>query len=533
MIGQVLPRGRSVRGLLYYLFTEGLAGEKGLEAAHADPRVIAGWDPAEDLQRLQPPVCGGRRDFKVLASRLNEPVLALGLDAAQLRRYKPVYHLTIAAAKDRSTGRLLDRYLTDEQWADIAREYLHRIGLAPRGDDTAVRWVAVRHADDHVHVVATLARQDGRRPRLSNDRYRSMEASRFVEATYGLTSMSATAGAGAAPVSRAEQRKHQDAMRRDARGPRGRPAPDRDMLRRQVRVAAAGASGLEQFFDRLREDGLLVRLRMSERNPGEVTGYAVALPDRGDSTGRPIWFGGGKLAPDLTVPRLRQRWAGGTGQAGAAGAPRQSSRGEPGRRPTADHRGAGGERTDRFGLTEAERERIWAQATAAARHAAEQIAAHVDRDPAQAADAAWAASDFLAAAARVVEGRRGGPLTTAASAYDAAARELFAGTPPSSTAGTGLRAAGRLLLAARVVKPAETRQLLALLAQLIVLTEAVGRLREAQQRAAQASAARVAVEQLRDLQQQYAPGVRPAHVTPARASRTATATSGGRTAGSR
>ena len=26
------------------------------------------------------------------------------------------------------------------------------------------------HGDDHIHIVAMLARQDGRRPRLSNDR---------------------------------------------------------------------------------------------------------------------------------------------------------------------------------------------------------------------------------------------------------------------------------------------------------------------------------------------------------------------------
>jgi hypothetical protein len=59
VIGQVLKRGGSVRGLLYYLFTEGQAGEKGLESAHTDARVIAGWDSADSLASLQPPVCAG------------------------------------------------------------------------------------------------------------------------------------------------------------------------------------------------------------------------------------------------------------------------------------------------------------------------------------------------------------------------------------------------------------------------------------------------------------------------------------------
>jgi hypothetical protein len=431
LIGQVLARGTSVRGLLYYLFTEGQAGEKGLEAAHTDPRVVASWDGRPEA--VEPPVCaGGNRDFGALVSRLNEPVALLGFTKAELRRVKPVYHLTIAAAKDQQTGRMLDRHLSDEQWADIAAEYMDRIGLAPRGVATGVRWVAVRHAEDHVHVVATLARQDGRRPRLSNDRYRSMEASRFVEAKYGLIATTGNGRTGAPQTSRAETRKHQaTAQRRQAQGKPGPVAPDREVLRRQVRTVAAGASSLPEFLARLRGDGLLVRERMSERNPGEVTGYAVALPDRYDTGGQPIFFGGGKLAPDLSLPRLERRWLGAgagrrstTGPAAAAASRRRADSG--------DERTGQGRRTDRFGLTETERLRIWKQATLAAQAASEHIAASAATDPAAAADAAWAASDFLSAAGRVVEGRAGGPLSDAADCYDGAARELFGRTPEPS-----------------------------------------------------------------------------------------------------
>jgi len=506
MIGQVLPRGGSVRGLLYYLFTEGMAGEKGLAAAHVDARVIAGWDDTADLAGLQPPVCeGGRRDFRALVSRLTEPVLALGLDREQLRKYKPVYHVTVAAAKDPTTGQLLDRRLSDEQWADIAREYLDRMGLAPRGDDSGVRWVAVRHADDHIHIVATLARQDGRRPRLFNDRYRSMEASRFLEVKYGLTATAATGRTGTPATSRAENRKHQaTTRRRHVEGRPGPAAPDREVLRRQVRTAAAGASNLTEFLARLRADGLLVRERMSERNPGEVTGYAVALPDRYDTGGQPIFFGGGKLAPDLTVPQLLRRWqhAGPAAAQDAVG--RRSATSAEG--PLVGAGGREGVGADRFGLTAAERLRIWQQATGAAARAADHIAASALTDPAAAADAAWAASDFLAAARRVVEGRHGGPLTQAAGVYDTAARELFGKTPAPTTAGRGLRDAGRLLLTAQVAKPSELKQLLALLAQLAALADAVARLRDTQQRAVQASAARRAAEQLRTATGHY--GVR-------------------------
>jgi hypothetical protein len=52
------------------------------------------------------------------------------------------------------------------------------------GTDT--RSVAVRHGADHIHIVAMLARQDGGKPSLSNERYRVREACRVAEGRYGL-----------------------------------------------------------------------------------------------------------------------------------------------------------------------------------------------------------------------------------------------------------------------------------------------------------------------------------------------------------
>ena len=63
---------------------------------------------------------------------------------------------------------------------------MDRAGLAPDGDDLGVRWVAVRHAADHIPIVATLARQDGARPRIWNDFYRVREACQQAEQQLGL-----------------------------------------------------------------------------------------------------------------------------------------------------------------------------------------------------------------------------------------------------------------------------------------------------------------------------------------------------------
>lgn len=51
-----------------------------------------------------------------------------------------------------------------------------------------------------------------------------------------------------------------------------------------------------------------IRKRSSADDPRQVIGYAVALPGDTAKDGSPVWYGGGKLGADLTLPRLRQRW---------------------------------------------------------------------------------------------------------------------------------------------------------------------------------------------------------------------------------
>jgi hypothetical protein len=483
VIGKVCQRGQRVSGLLHYLYASGPAQQEGRNRRnpHVDPRLVGGFDdPAE----LEPTVgTSGRRDFRRLVSLLDQPLAAAGVG----RDKRPVYHLVISARKDPGTGALVDRHLSDGEWRDIAATYLDKMGLAPRGDDLGCRWVAVRHADDHVHVVATLARQDGRRVFPHNDYYRAGEASREVEAKYGLSPTAASDRTAAKRPTYAETQK-------TAR--RGQAEPVRDTLRRQVRTAAAGATTISEFLDRLRRDGVLVHERHSERNPGEITGYAVASADSLDAAGKPVYYGGGRLAADLTLPKLRARW-----EVAPAGEPADTSTESPAADAATGQRSARSAATaeDRSALTPAERVRIWEQATAAAARATAAIQAGAEVDPCGAGDAAWAASDFLAAAGRVVEGRRGGPLTTAAVDYDRAARELWGRVPPPSQAGQGLRAAAVAMTAARFVGRGEHQQLFALLAQLGALADAVTRLRENQDRAAQAAAARSAAEQLHRL----------------------------------
>jgi hypothetical protein len=347
-----------------------------------------------------------------------------------------------------------DRLLSDTEWAGIAADAMHRTGLCPReAEDDAVRWIAIRHGPDHIHLVAMLARQDRIRPRVANERYRVRDACLAAEQRYGLRST--------APADRT-------AARRPTRAETGKAArhgcsePSRATLRRHVCTAAASAASTEEFFAWLDQAGVLVRLRYSVTNPGQVTGYAVALPDDTAKNGEPVWYGGGKLAADLTWPKLRQRW--------------------PGPARSVDH-----------GLTPAERNAWWEHTVCAAEQAAAHIRALAGTDPAAAADAAWAASDTLHVAAAVLGSRI---LAQAADAYDRAARSPYGRIPQPTPAGNQLRQAARIMSAFACLTGDRTLTPIILLTRLAALVEVVAELRDSQQRAAQATAARTAAERL-------------------------------------
>src|SRR5262249_51634638 len=250
VIGKVLG-GRHAGRLLYYLYGPGRANE------HTDPHLVAGFgDPAELEPERRP---DGTADLRRLTGLLNQPLAAL----AGPGYGKPVWHCAVRAAPG-------DRILSDWEWAQVAASIMGRTGLAPTGDDVGVRWVAVRHAGDHIHLVATLARQDGRRPKVWNDFYRVREACLDAEQRLGLTQTAPADRTAARRPARAET--EQAARRGWGEAPRTR-------LRREVCTAAAGARSEQEFFARLADAGVLIRRRYGTTDPAAVTGYAVGLAE--------------------------------------------------------------------------------------------------------------------------------------------------------------------------------------------------------------------------------------------------------------
>ncbi|MFI2351005.1 relaxase/mobilization nuclease domain-containing protein [Streptomyces sp. NPDC019443] len=223
---------------------------------------------------------------KALQHLLDQPLSLLDADQ---RPDRHVWHCSVRAAPD-------DPVLSDAQWGDIARRMVAATGIDP-GDGAGCRWAAVRHADDHIHIIATLVREDGRRPDHHRSGKRAQAEARLIEADYDLHRVTPGDGTAAKRPTSAERHKAER---------QGRDRTVREELRETVRRAVAGAETEQEFLDRLKAAGLLVRTRVLPS--GDLRGYTVALPGDRNKDGEPVFYSGSTLAPDLSLPRLQARF---------------------------------------------------------------------------------------------------------------------------------------------------------------------------------------------------------------------------------
>jgi len=320
-----MQRGTRTRGLVEYLFGPGRAEE------HTNQRIVAAWDEAwrgithpDGVQRA------------LLAAEVDAPVHKLP-EAAKPAEY--VYHVSIS-----NHGQ--DRNLSDDEWATVARAVADKLGLSGSDTQAGARWFAVHHGAasgdrDHIHFVATLVREDGRGIYLNKDKLALREVAKEMAARFGLEVRTREPGAGARGLSRPELAVSQDPVVaatgdpgqravdtvKAATNEGGEQQPDRTgeagavvepaapvevprrRLERRVRAAATAASTEAQWLARLGELGVAVEARWA-RGGDRVVGYRVALLDTPREQGRSkaVWFGGGTLAHDLTLPALRAGW---------------------------------------------------------------------------------------------------------------------------------------------------------------------------------------------------------------------------------
>jgi Relaxase/Mobilisation nuclease domain len=303
MIANIVKPGSHTRGVLRYLFGPGTA------TVHTDQHIVASWDGfAPDP---------GPEDSPGHTERMNQLVKALDLRVRQAGDHAPaghVWHCSLRAAPE-------DRILTDAEWAQVARRIVHATGIAPDGDPDGCRWIAVRHADDHIHIVATKVRGDLRPPRNWNDYQRAMTELTRIEEELGLTRIPRGRRAAAeTPAARRSTRAEQEKAKRT-----DRTTTVREELRHVVRTALTRAEDLDEFFTLLADAGLQVETRTLPS--GDLQGYKVALPGDTNADGEPVFYSGSGLATDLSVPKIRQRLA--ATEVTAVGAPTARRRPNP------------------------------------------------------------------------------------------------------------------------------------------------------------------------------------------------------------
>ncbi|MBN9754949.1 MULTISPECIES: relaxase/mobilization nuclease domain-containing protein [unclassified Pseudonocardia] len=460
-----ISRGWRLSGLVYYLMGPGRANE------HVDQRVVAAWDGCVEVH--QPSLrADGSFDVSGVVAELSDPAVAAGVSlrpqAGGERRPKqgPVWHCSLRCAPE-------DSELSDEQWSEVVEDLMDRTGIARRGDLDGCRWVAIRHAGDHVHVAAVLVGQvSGRRVSPSFDRRRARETCQVWEERLELTRTAAADRSSVSGPSRAELEK---ATRLGWEG------PSRVWLRRQVRAAAVQARDAEGFVSVLSGLGVSVRPRYAaagDRASGMV-GYAVSVPGDKNVEGRSVWFSGRRLAADLSLPNLRARWASAVAGSGSG-------------KSAAVVEGSLGARvsSERCAAVVAGAVSAMGQAAAALSAARSSSGGLSDGDG---DGVAHAVGDMLAAVGVVTAGQDPGGRVAAAATdvFDRATRVPGRVLPSRwSPVAVGLRSAAWELAAVRGLGASGEADAGRLIVAVAAVVAEVAALREAQQRPAQAAAAR-------------------------------------------
>jgi hypothetical protein len=297
-----ITRGGQMGGLMVYLAGEGRSNE------HEEQHLVAG-DAAIMAQHGYSVL--DRDTALAIAASLDAPRQAFGVEVT--RTAKATDPVTGGVVTSRVAGdvwhcslslRAEEGELSDEKWGAIAQDFADRMGFTETSGKAACRWVAVRHGlstngNDHIHIAVSLVREDGTKASTHNDFPKAQEVCRDLEREYGLEQLESRGqGLGERGVKPAERER---ATRTNS------VEVDAHRMERTVRAAATASIDEGEFVRRLRRGGVLVRPRFAAGRDDVVAGYSVAVrPPAGE---QPIWYGGGRLARDLTLPRLREGWS--------------------------------------------------------------------------------------------------------------------------------------------------------------------------------------------------------------------------------
>lgn len=288
-------------GLLVYLTSTDADRTKN---AHTDPHLVAG-DAA--IMAWYDDGVLDHADALAIAKHLDQPRKAFGVevkikelqwDAAKKERVPvgdkdaSVWHCSLSLRAEEGA-------LTDQQWGDIANDFVDSMGFTESSGKARCRWAAINHGtsengNHHIHIAVSLVREDGTKASTHGDFKRAQKTCRELEVKYGLEQLSSV------HATRGYDRAEKATATRDDR------EMHRSSLARKVRASASASATEAEFVRRARDTGLLVRPRYAKNTTDVIVGYSVAeRPKQGE---RPVWFGGGTLASDLKLGALREEW---------------------------------------------------------------------------------------------------------------------------------------------------------------------------------------------------------------------------------
>ncbi|MEJ1116781.1 relaxase/mobilization nuclease domain-containing protein [Paenarthrobacter sp. CCNWLY172] len=286
-----ITKGTRMVGLIMYLAGPGRSNE------HTDMRLITASDAIVSVEHG---AALNADNAKTLAHEMDIPKAVFAADSAS----KHVFHVSLSLKADEGS-------LTDEQWAGIAQDFAEEMGFTGSDGKPPCRWVAIHHGaskagNDHIHMAVSMIREDGTKWSQHNDQPRSQKVCAGLEKKYGLR------------VGRGEHAERGYHPKEQAAAlAQGLAELPRETLQRSVRAASTASVDEAEFVRRLRGTGVLIRPRFAKGSTTVVEGYSVALKPASRAE-KPVWFGGGKLARDLTLPMLRSGWDGSQEAADAA-----------------------------------------------------------------------------------------------------------------------------------------------------------------------------------------------------------------------
>lgn len=295
-------KGGDMRGLIRYLASEGRENE------HTNPHVIGGdshlvhWHGAEQLNAA---AAGEISDYleeprKVFGTQMQTQVKALdpetGDKVVMGYRDQNVWHCSLSVPVD-------ERTLSDDEWSNIASEFMDRMDFTDAGGKAPARWVAIHHGEskngnDHIHIAASMIREDGTKWAGRYGDYREAQsACRELEAKYGLSVVAgreAELGTrGELPAERAQAEK----------AGMSNTAPVE--LGHRIRSAAAASTSEAEWIRRVRQTGVVVKPYYARGTTDVVAGYKAALKPESYND-KLVFYGGGRLGKDLSLPRIRE-----------------------------------------------------------------------------------------------------------------------------------------------------------------------------------------------------------------------------------